>query len=317
MPYFSRNKGSSPKRIVSTLELLFANYPIIMSSINEINWFPGHMAKARNKIEEKIKQCDGVIEIGDARAPFSSFPDYLDKITQDKAKVYVFSKSDLADPKAFKEAQQILSEKGIKPFVFDLRDKNAAKPMLKYLSQIHTKKDERFLRLNFPLPAKRFIVLGIPNVGKSTFINCLAGKKKAAVENRPGKTRDEPMIKVSDKVFIFDSPGILEPNYEDKEISAKLALLGSIRIDILPIIPLTDYLLENIQTHYPNLLSERYPFSNQLKEEEFFLAFANSRNMFLTKGQPDIQRSRMTFLKEFRDGTIGRISLDHPYERNE
>ena len=183
--------------------------------------------------------------------------------------------------------------------------------MLKYLSQVRTKKDERFLRLNFPLPAKRFIVLGIPNVGKSTFINCLAGKKKAAVENRPGKTRDEPMIKVSDKVFIFDSPGILEPNYEDKEVSAKLALLGSIRIDILPIIPLTDYLLEKIREYYPNLLKERYPFSEDLSDEEFFLSFASFRNMFLSKGQLDTQRARMTFLKEFRDGTIGRISLDH------
>ena len=95
------------------------------SKLNEINWFPGHMAKARNKIEEKIKQCDGVIEIGDARAPFSSFPDYLDKITQDKAKVYIFSKSDLADHIAFKKSQEDLQKKGIHPFVFDLRDKNA------------------------------------------------------------------------------------------------------------------------------------------------------------------------------------------------
>lgn len=281
------------------------------SKLNEINWFPGHMAKARNKIEEKIKQCDGVIEIGDARAPFSSFPDYLDKITQDKAKVYIFSKSDLADPIALKKTQEDLQKKGIHPFVFDLRDKNAAKPLLKYLSSIRTKKDEKFLKLNFPLPAKRFIVLGIPNVGKSTFINCLAGKKKAAVENRPGKTRDEPMIKISDKVFIFDTPGILEPNYENKEVSAKLALLGSIRIDILPIIPLTDYLLEEIQTYYSDLLLNRYPTCKDLSEEEFFIELAKSRGMYLVKGQYDTQRARMTFLKEFRDGSIGKISLDH------
>ena len=268
------------------------------------------MKKARNKIEEKLKQCDGVIEIGDARAPYSSFPDYLDKITEGKTKVYVFSKADLADPVAFAKQKQMLLEKGIQPFCLDLRDKNQAKPLLQYLSTVKSSKDNRYIKLGFPLPAKHFIVLGIPNVGKSTFINSLAGKKKAAVENRPGKTRDEPLIKVADKVYIFDAPGILEPNYEDKEVAVKLALLGSIRIDILPTIPLTDYLLDLLRNKYPELLKEKYHIDLSLSDEEFYTQIAINRKMIITGSKPDSDRARMTFLTEFRNGLIGRISLD-------
>lgn len=281
-----------------------------MSSINEIHWFPGHMKKARNAIEEKLKQCDGVIEIGDARAVRSSFPDYLDKITQGKSKVFVLSKADLADPVILERQKKELLEKGIQPFVLDLRDKNQAKPLLRYLSNVKTSKDERYLKLGFPLPVKHFIVLGIPNVGKSTFINSLSGKKKAAVENRPGKTRSEPLIKVSDKVYIFDAPGILEPNYEDKEIACKLALLGSIRIDILPIIPLTDYLLNYLKEHYPDLLKKRYDLPLDTEEEVFFENLAIKRGMILSGNEKDTKRARMTLLTEFRNGTLGRISLD-------
>lgn len=285
-------------------------YLINMPTIHDINWFPGHMAKARNRIEEKLKRCHGVIEIGDARAPRSSFPDYLDKMTQGKVKVFVFSKIDLADPVRFESYQKELISKGITPFSFDLRDKNAAKPMLKYLSQIRTSQDNRYLKLGFPLPAKYYMVLGIPNVGKSTFINALAGKKKAAVENKPGKTRSEPLIHVSDKVYIFDTPGILEPNYEDKEVAAKLALLGSIRMDILPLVPLTDFLYDLLKDDYRSLLEDRYEVSLPETSEEFYDLIAQKRGMLLSGSQIDSDRARKTVLTEFRNGVLGRISLD-------
>lgn len=281
-----------------------------MPTIHDINWFPGHMAKARNRIEEKLKRCNGVIEIGDARAPKSSFPDYLDKMTQGKVKVFVFSKIDLADPARFETFKKELIEKGITPFSFDLRDKNAAKPMLRYLSQVRTSQDERYLKNGFPLPAKYYMVLGIPNVGKSTFINALAGKKKAAVENKPGKTRSEPLIHVSDKVYIFDTPGILEPNYEDKEVAAKLALLGSIRMDILPLIPLTDFLFDLLKDDYRSLLEERYEIALPSESEAFYEMIGKKRGMLLTGSCIDTDRARKTFLTEFRNGILGRISLD-------
>lgn len=287
------------------------NYIIFhMSSINEINWFPGHMRKAINRIQEKLKQCDGVIEIGDARAPFSSFPDYLDKLTEGKVKVFVFSKVDLADSSILQGQMARMREKGIEPFCYDLRDKKSGKELLSYLASVRTSQDNRYLKLGFPLPIKRFIVLGIPNVGKSTFINSLAGKKKAAVENRPGKTRAEQLIHVSDKVYIFDAPGILEPNYEDKTVIAKLALLGSVKQDILPLIALSDFLLDFLKTHYMDNLKDRFPVDYSLSDEEVFSQIAIKRNLLLPGGFADSERARYLLLYEFRSGALGRISLD-------
>lgn len=281
-----------------------------MNQIHEINWYPGHMQKAIRRIQEKLKQCDGVIEICDARAPFSSYPDYLNKITQGKTKVVVFSKIDLTDLNRFEKHKKILKENGIEPFAYDLRDKKSGKELLRYLSNVRTSQDRRFEKLNLPLPIKRFIVLGIPNVGKSTFINSLSGKKKAAVENRPGKTRSETLIHVSDKIYIFDAPGVLEPNYEDKNVIAKLALLGSVKQDILPMVALSNYLLDYLKKNYSEGLLSRYPGIDLSRDdEEFFVELASIRQ-FLLNGEYDTDRARITFLTEFRSGLLGRISLD-------
>lgn len=281
-----------------------------MHTINEINWFPGHMRKAINRIQEKLKQCDGVIEIGDARAPFSSFPDYLDKLTQGKVKVFIFSKIDLADPEVLASQMKRMRENGIEPFCYDLRDKKSGKDLLQYLTKVRTSQDARYQKLGFPLPIKRFIVLGIPNVGKSTFINSLAGKKKAAVENKPGKTRAEQLIHVSDKVYIFDAPGILEPNYEDKTVIAKLALLGSVKQDILPLVALSDFLLDFLKEKYPENLKSRFDVSLEGEDEEIFTRIAEKRSLLLPGGTFDSERARTLLLFEFRSGALGRISLD-------
>lgn len=281
-----------------------------MASINDIHWFPGHRQKALRARREKLQLCDGVIEIGDARAPFSSFPDYLDQRTVDKVKVYIFSKADLADPLIFPKQRDQMRKNGIIPFSYDLRNPRAGKELLGYLSKVETKNDKKYKKLGFPLPSKRFRVLGIPNVGKSTFINSLAGKKKAAVENRPGKTRDESLIHVSEKVYIFDSPGILEPNYQNKEIVAKLALLGSLKQDILPLVPLSDYLFDFLSSHYPDALMKRYGVRLEATHEETFAKIALARKLLLLKGEPDTRKARSLVLSEFKVGTLGRRSLD-------
>jgi ribosome biogenesis GTPase A len=281
-----------------------------MSEIAEINWFPGHMAKAIGKIQEKLKQCDGVIEIGDARAPFSSFPEYLDRLTQGKVKILVFSKADLADPAVFKTQLAEFRRRGSEPFSFDLRDPKASQSMLKYLSSVKTSQDARYQRLGFPLPIKHFIVLGIPNVGKSTFINSLAGKKKAEVENRPGKTRSEPLIQVSDKVYIFDAPGILEPNYENKKSIAKLALLGSVKMEVLPVVALTEFLLSFLIRRYSSCLASRYGVNDFSSPDRVLEQIAVNRKLLSSGNRPDVDRARMMLLSEFRNGELGRISLD-------
>lgn len=279
-------------------------------SNNEINWYPGHMQKAIRRIQEKLKVCDGVIEVGDARAPFSSLPSYLDKVTSGKTKVFVFSKSDLADPIVFAKQKKELSDKGISSFDCDLRNKKSGKELLKYLSSVKTSQDKRYEKLGFPLPTKRYMVIGIPNVGKSTLINSLTGTKKAAVENRPGKTRAETMIHVSDRIYVFDTPGVLEPNYQDKEVITKLALLGSVKQEILPFISLTDALLDFLKEHYLDNLKSRYQVSFDRSNEEVFEDIAVFRHFMTSGNVPDAERSRLHVLTEFRNGLLGRISLD-------
>lgn len=281
-----------------------------MQELREINWFPGHMKKAIGKMKQKLDLCDGVIEIGDARAPSSSFPSYLDKLTENKAKVFILSKADLADPIVLKKQMEDFRSRGIEPFAFDIRDRKNAKILLSYLSKVKTKQDEKYAKLGFPAPSKRFMVLGIPNVGKSTLINLLSGKKKAPVENRPGKTRDEPLLQVSDKIYIHDTPGILEPNYENKEEIARLAILGSVRMDILPLIALTDYMLDLLLAYYKENLEKRYGIQAQGTHDEIFQEIARKRNLLLPKGQVDSERARKLVLNDLRSGALGRISLD-------
>lgn len=281
-----------------------------MNSLNELNWFPGHMKKALNQVAEKLKNVDGVIEIGDSRAPFSSFPNYLDKITKDKIKVYAFSHSENADPQKFINQIKKYEEMGIKTFSFDFRQEKECRPLLDYLSSIKTNKDEKYLKNNFPLPDKKFMILGIPNVGKSTLINTLSKKRKAAVENKPGKTRAQQLIRVSEKIYIVDTPGILEPNYEDKEVIAKLAILGSVKFDILPLVALTDHFLNFLREKYPSSLTSFYDIDISGTEESVFLNIAQKRNYLLKGGVYDSIRARKNLIDEFRKGTLGRISLD-------
>lgn len=281
-----------------------------MNSLNELNWFPGHMKKALNQVAEKLKNVDGVIEIGDSRAPFSSFPNYLDKITKDKIKVYAFSHSENADPQKFINQIKKYEEMGIKTFSFDFRQEKECRPLLDYLSSIKTNKDEKYLKNNFPLPDKKFMILGIPNVGKSTLINTLSKKRKAAVENKPGKTRAQQLIRVSEKIYIVDTPGILEPNYEDKEVIAKLAILGSVKFDILPLVALTDHFLNFLRKKYPSSLTSFYDIDISGTEESVFLNIAQKRNYLLKGGIYDSIRARKNLIDEFRKGTLGRISLD-------
>lgn len=281
-----------------------------MNSLNELNWFPGHMKKALNQVAEKLKNVDGVIEIGDSRAPFSSFPNYLDKITKDKIKVYAFSHSENADPQKFINQIKKYEAMGIKTFSFDFRQEKECRPLLDYLSTIKTSKDEKYLKNNFPLPDKKFMILGIPNVGKSTLINTLSKKRKAAVENKPGKTRAQQLIRVSEKIYIVDTPGILEPNYEDKEVIAKLAILGSVKFDILPLVALTDHFLNFLREKYPSSLTSFYDIDISGTEESVFLNIAKKRNYLLKGGLYDSIRARKNLIDEFRKGTLGRISLD-------
>ncbi len=283
---------------------------ITMHELREINWFPGHMKKAINKIREKLDLCDGVIEIGDARAPFPLSPPIWTNSPKTRQRSLSFPRPIWPIRRFSKNRWPLSASAASSRFPSTSGTKKNAKILLSHLAKVRTKQDEKYARLGFPAPSKRFMVLGIPNVGKSTLINMLSGKKKAPVENKPGKTRDEPLLQVSDKIYIHDTPGILEPNYENKEEIARLAILGSVRMDILPLIALTDYMLEILLEHYKSNLEEKYKIVAKGNDDEIFQSIARSRNLLLQKGQPDSERARKLVLTDLRSGALGRISLD-------
>lgn len=280
-----------------------------MSGINDISWFPGHMKKALDRVKEKINISDGVIEVLDSRAPLSSIPYNLNELIKNKIRIVLFSKYDLCDKL---KTQRIIQSKfvGIKCFCKNIVNSSSCKDLFDHLTTIVTPNDERFLKLGFPIQPKRFIVLGIPNVGKSSLINSISQKKKTQVEDKPGKTKNEQLVKVNDNLFIFDTPGILAPNYNDKNISAKLAVLGCIKQTDSQLINLSDYLLDLIKLKYSNYIKKYFAVDNIESNELLFNALCEKRKFITTSNTPDIERARLTFMVEYRKGIIGEITLD-------
>lgn len=284
-----------------------------MAAYQNIHWFPGHMKVAFDEIKKLLPQIDLVIEIGDARAPLSSFNNLIEKVVEGKKIARIYSKKDLCDLKKFEEITKSDISQGKYVKALDFKNKNDIKELTDFLSTIKSSKQEKYQRLGLQVPATRALIVGIPNVGKSTLINSLVGKKKASVANKPGHTRAPQMIKVSDKFVLFDTPGVLEPNYQDKQTIVKLAWLGSVKTEILPIEELTDTLITFLLNNYLNNLNIRYNtnLSPINQPYEAFEAIAQSRKFVLPGGALDINRARMTVLKEFQEGAIGKVVVDN------
>ena len=279
-----------------------------MPQINA-NWFPGHMKKALNNLKDIVPKCDGVISICDSRAPLSSISYSLNTLCGDKEKIIIYSKSDLTDMKKLNAILERNKDNKTKAFIIDLKKKESRDLIISYLEKLETDKDKKFLSLNFPKPSKYFVVLGIPNVGKSTLINLLSSNKKAKVENKPGLTRSEPLIKIREKLYIYDSPGILEPNYEDKTVMLNLALIGSVKDNIFPLEQLGEYLFNHLNSLYPNLLKTKYQVYGD-SYFDFYNEIAKKNKMYLKNNTLDIDRAMRFVINELRAGKIGPLCLD-------
>lgn len=277
--------------------------------MTQIHWFPGHMKKALNNISEKIKIVDVVIEILDARAPLSSMNLDLEKTIKNKKRLAVLSKADLADPEQTKLWSEELKKEFDAFLILNLNEPKSAKILSQEVNKLGEEKRKKDIAKGMkPQPIKA-IIIGIPNVGKSSLINRLANRKAAGVQNKPGYTRGEQFIKVNNDFILLDTPGVLPMNYDDKQRATNIALLGSIREDILPNDVLVKSLLYILRGYYPSSLKERYDIV-EIKDDQVVLENIASRRGLKNGSNFDIEKAEIVLLKDFKDGKLGRITLD-------
>ena len=278
--------------------------------VQQIHWFPGHMNKALNEIENKVKLVDIIIELLDARAPLSSINENLEKVIQNKKRLIVLTKADLADPEATKSWSEYLKTKYDTVLVLDLKNSGADAILSKAVISLGKDKWAKEMAKGMKPQPIRAMIIGIPNVGKSSLINRLAKRKAAGVQNKPGYTRGEQWIKVNKDFLLLDTPGILPMNYENQKKATNLALLGSIREDILPNEQLGEILLNYLKEQYPEALKDRFAIASIASRLEVLNAISEKRKLVDGTGQNDLMRAEALLLKEFKDGLLGRITLE-------
>ena len=277
-----------------------------------IQWYPGHMTKARRAMKEDIKYIDLIIELVDARAPLSSRNPDIDEMGKGKARLILLNKADLADEAGNAAWTSYFEEKGFQVMSIDARQKAGFKqihPIIRTACQEKIERDRRRGILNRPI---RAMVVGIPNVGKSTFINSLAGKAAAKTGNKPGVTKGSQWIRLNKQVELLDTPGILWPKFEDQSVGLKLAFLGSIHDEILNKDEIAAGLCAHLTKFYPGLLAERYGCEEDAGVLKLLEQIAVRRSCLRKGGGYDTSRAAGFLLDDFRGGKLGRITLEFP-----
>ena len=277
-----------------------------------INFFPGHMAKTRREIGEKLKLIDIVYEVVDARIPFSSRIVDIDDLIKDKPKVIIMTKKDLCDMNKTNKWISYYEEQGYKVFLVDLiNDKSLGKLFDltdSVLSELNEKREEKGL-----LQRKyRALIMGVPNVGKSTLINKITGKKATTVGDKPGVTKTISWIRINDKLELMDTPGILWPKIEDQEIAYKLATFSSIKDEILPIDEVACYILKYMYENYPSSLVDRYGL-DYLDEDDYTDAYeliGRKRGCIIRGNEVDYNKVSNLIIKDLREGYLGKVTFD-------
>jgi ribosome biogenesis GTPase A len=283
-----------------------------------IQWFPGHMAKTRRILAENLKLVDVVIELLDARIPRSSKNPEIDQIVKDKPRIAVLNKADLADEAVSKEWSKWYSSKGYSSiFIDSIKGKgiNELKSKLRSMMKDKLERDKQKGRIFRPI---RTMVVGIPNVGKSSFINKIAGKASAITGDKPGVTRSKQWIRINEEILLLDTPGILWPKFEDPEVGLNLAFTGAIKDDIIDTIEISAVLLERLSSTYPKNISERFKLGELENRtgEELLTAVGKNRGCIISGGEINYDRVATIVLDEFRGGKVGRISLEKPEDES-
>lgn len=281
-----------------------------------IQWFPGHMAKARREIEENLKYIDVVIELVDARIPKSSQNPLLQQTIANKPKIVVLMKADLADPIEIEKWLSSLREQNIRSLAINVNEPKAITRLVDEVTSLGLKQQERQIKKGMKQRPVRALIVGIPNVGKSTLINRLANKRIAKIGDRPGITRQKQWIKVRGKFELLDTPGMLWPKFEDEKIGMKLAAVGTIKYELVPLQDVAAYVIRFLLDHYPNALSDRYNVTEKEDMWEIFVQIGKSRGAQERGGTVNFDKVANIVLQDFRDGKLGTITLDLVDELN-
>ena len=277
-----------------------------------VHYFPGHMQKALRQMQEYIKAIDLVVEILDARAPLASRNPLLASLLGNKARVILLSKSDYADEVTTKQWISYFKSQGIQAVSGNLMKEKIIGLLKSASAPLIAKKREKEARFAMKPQPIRVMVVGIPNVGKSTFINNVVGKKIAVTGNKAGVTRAEQWIKINEDFILLDTPGVLPMNYADPEQAKRLALLGSMREDVLPTYELAKELLAFLREHYPSALLARFEIQTISENpDETLIAMAKKRGL-LDGANPSLDKASYLLIKEFKDGLLGPISIEVP-----
>lgn len=271
-----------------------------------IQWFPGHMSKARRQVQENLKFIDFVTILVDARLPLSSQNPMLNKIVGDKPKLMILNKVDLADPVRTKEWQSSFESHGIKTLAINSKEQSTVKKVTEAAKSLMKDKIERLRQRGIQKETLRTMIIGIPNAGKSTLMNRLAGKKIAAVGNKPGVTKGQQWLKSNKDLEILDTPGILWPKFEDQEVGLKLALTGAIKDQLLPMDEVTIFGLDYFKANYPERLLERFKGMDLDQETPELIMTWTQKLGF----RDDYDRFYQLFVKDVRDGRLGTYTLD-------
>ncbi len=281
-----------------------------------IQWFPGHMAKARRILSENLSEVDVVVELCDARIPFSSRNPEIVKVIGNKPSVLVFNKADLADQKMCDFWKKYYNEQGIQVVFTDSKKGDGVKKVTESIKRAMAEKiknQEEKGRLN---PHIKAMIVGVPNVGKSSFINRVAGKAVAVTGDKPGVTRSKQWLKMAANIYLLDTPGLLWPKIEDQRCGYRLACTGAIKDDILDNTDIAGFLLEFMRSYYNEAFCQRFKLNpqdiSQLDRLELLTVCGKKRGCIVKGGDVDLIRAASIVLDEFRGGKMGRISLDTP-----
>ncbi len=292
----------------------FENEGYLSSIKVNIQWYPGHMAKTKRLIADNLKQVDAVAEIIDARIPISSRNPIIDELLQTKPRIVLLNKADLSDPNANKAWAEFFKKQGIASVMLSCQTGAGISNFFKTAKELLSAKLERDA-LRGMNKSIRVMIVGVPNVGKSTFINKVAGEKKAKAEDRPGVTKTKQWIRLDSGVDLLDTPGILWPKFEDEQVGLNLAFTGAIKDEVYDFETVAALLCKKIAENYPNEIAQRYKLSSAdliLNADNPLEVIGKRRGFLLPGGVIDTERAANTILDEFRSGKIGKITLEFP-----